>query len=61
MHRADLEMLGKHSTSRSCLYIKRLGDVDEAVLRRILARSYATTKARRDVSGRRSDAGTSCK
>jgi hypothetical protein len=27
-----LEKLGKHSTGRSCLYIKRLSDVDEKVL-----------------------------
>ncbi len=44
-HAEDLARLGRHSTSRSCLYIKRLADVDEAVLRRILKRSYATTTA----------------
>ena len=27
-----LRKLGKHSTGKSCLYIKRLADVDEAVL-----------------------------
>jgi hypothetical protein len=44
-HSADLAELGKHSTSKACLYVRRLSDVDEAVLRRILERSYATTKA----------------
>jgi hypothetical protein len=29
---ALLARLGKHRTSKSCLYIKRLGDVDEGVL-----------------------------
>ena len=42
-HAEDLAKLGKHSISRSCLYVKKLGDVDEAVLRRIMKRSYATT------------------
>ena len=44
-HTEDLAKLGRHSTSRSCLYVKRLGDVDEAVLKRIMKRSYATTTA----------------
>ena len=29
----DLARLGKHKTGKSCLYIKRLSDVDEDVLR----------------------------
>jgi hypothetical protein len=29
---AFLARLGKHKTGKSCLYIKRLGDVDEGVL-----------------------------
>ena len=28
--------LGKHKTGRSCLYIKRLADVDETVLRKLI-------------------------
>ena len=34
-----LARLGKHSTSISCLYIKKLADVDMTVLRELLARS----------------------
>jgi Domain of unknown function (DU1801) len=35
-----LEQLGKHSTGRSCLYVKRLSDVDAGVLREMVRRSY---------------------
>ncbi len=31
-----LEKLGKHKTGRSCLYINKLADVDEKVLRKII-------------------------
>ena len=31
--------LGKYTTGKSCLYIKRLSDVDEAVLERLIDRS----------------------
>lgn len=31
--------LGKHSTGKGCLYIKRLSDVDESVLRELIAAS----------------------
>ncbi len=31
-----LNKLGKHSTGKSCLYIKRLADVDENALRRLI-------------------------
>lgn len=34
-----LGRLGKHTSSKACLYIKKLDDVDEAVLRRIIAES----------------------
>ena len=33
---ALLERLGKHRTGKSCLYIKRLADVDEQVLDRLI-------------------------
>jgi hypothetical protein len=36
-HRALFEQLGKHSTGKGCLYIKRLSDVDFDALRRLLA------------------------
>ena len=35
-----LEKLGKHSTTVSCLYIKRLSDVDAKVLEKIIADAY---------------------
>ena len=39
---ADLmARLGKHTTGKSCLYIKRLADVDMAVLRELVERSAA--------------------
>jgi hypothetical protein len=34
-----LERLGPHSTGRSCLYLKRLADVDLGVLRQLVERS----------------------
>ena len=34
-----LANLGKHKTGRSCLYVNKLSDVDENVLRRLLRRS----------------------
>lgn len=35
-HAALLKKLGRHSTGTSCLYIKRLEDVDQAVLERLI-------------------------
>lgn len=37
---ALLKRLGKHTTSVSCLYIKRLSDVDEKVLESVIKDSY---------------------
>jgi hypothetical protein len=34
-----LARLGKHKTSKACLYINRLADVDQAVLEEIITRS----------------------
>jgi hypothetical protein len=34
-----LARLGKHRTGKSCLYVKRLGDVDAAVLDRLIRRA----------------------
>jgi hypothetical protein len=45
-HSELLARLGKHTTSRVCLYIKRLGDVQLPVLERILQESYAYLKSR---------------
>lgn len=33
-----LKKLGKHSTGRGCLYIKRLGDVDQQVLEELVVK-----------------------
>jgi len=40
-----LEKLGKHSTAKSCLYIRRLADVDAAILERIVKQGITETKA----------------
>ncbi len=43
-HRAgQLMRLGKHSTGKSCLYIKRLSDIDIAVLEEMIGGSIAWT------------------
>ena len=34
-----LTQLGKHKTGKSCLYISRLTDIDEAVLKKLCAKS----------------------
>lgn len=36
-----LEKLGKHKTGKSCLYVKRLSDVDTDVLEQLVTRSLA--------------------
>lgn len=36
-----LDGLGKHSTGKGCLYVKKLADVDEAVLRAIIERAWS--------------------
>jgi hypothetical protein len=43
-----LDTLGKHSTSQSCLYIKRLSDVDPIVLEKIIADAYEQVMRTRD-------------
>ena len=37
----QIARLGKHKTGKSCLYIKQLSDIDEAVLREMIAGSLA--------------------
>jgi hypothetical protein len=39
-----LKQLGKHSTGKGCLYIKRLDDVDLATLKRLIEESFQHTK-----------------
>ena len=36
----ELAKLGKHSTGKGCLYIKSMKDIDAAVLKKIVAKSY---------------------
>jgi hypothetical protein len=43
---ALLARLGKHKAGKSCLYLKRLADVDEAVLEELVRQSAAAIKAR---------------
>jgi hypothetical protein len=49
--KAELKNLGKHQTSSSCLYIKRLADVDLAVLEAIVARGVVETRALETAQG----------
>lgn len=44
-HNSLLCKLGKYKTGKSCLYVKRLDDVDEAVLRRLIEASVAHMRA----------------
>jgi hypothetical protein len=41
-----LKKLGKHKTGKSCLYINKLADVDEGVLRELIARSWEHMEAK---------------
>lgn len=43
---ALLARLGKHSTGKACLYIKKLADVDQEVLAELIAKSVAAVRAR---------------
>ena len=43
---ALLAALGKHRKGASCLYVNKLADVDLAVLRELVARSFAHARSR---------------
>ncbi len=43
---ALLAKLGKHTTGKGCLYIKRLADVDVKVLETLVEKAVAATRAR---------------
>ena len=45
-HAELLSRLGKHSTGKSCLYVKKLADVDAGVLEALVTESLAAMKAR---------------
>ena len=38
--------LGKHATGKGCLYIKKLADVDQKVLERLVVKSVSSMRAR---------------
>ena len=40
----DLERLGKHKKSGGCLYINKLSDVDQTILRNLIKKSYQYMK-----------------
>src|SRR5215813_12242940 len=42
---ALLAKLGKHTTGKGCVYIKKLSDVDEKVLRDLMAKSLEAKRA----------------
>jgi hypothetical protein len=41
-----LAKLGKHTTGKGCLYIKKLADVDQTVLETMIVKSVAAMRAR---------------
>jgi hypothetical protein len=44
--KALLEKLGKHTTGKGCLYIKKLADIDQEVLKAMVVKSVAALRAR---------------
>jgi hypothetical protein len=44
--KSELAKLGKHTTGKGCLYIKKLADVDEEVLASMIGKSIAGMRAR---------------
>ena len=42
-----LARLGKHTTSKACLYIKRLSDIDQGVLEELIATSLSDIKSQK--------------
>jgi hypothetical protein len=45
VHAEVLARLGRHTTTGSCLYVKRLADVDQAVLAELVTRSVDNVRA----------------
>jgi hypothetical protein len=43
-----LAKLGKYTTGKGCLYIKKLADVDVKVLEKLLEKAVAATRARHE-------------
>ncbi len=44
-----LAKLGKNKTGKSCLYINKLSDIDEAVLRKVIAHAWAYMAAKHPI------------
>jgi len=49
-HTELLKKLGKHSSGGSCLYIKRLSDIDVPTLKKLIRESVKQKKRRRETS-----------
>ena len=47
--KALLAKLGRHTTGKSCLYIKKLADVDRTVLERLIGNAVAHYRARTEM------------
>ena len=45
-HSEQLARLGKHKTGASCLYLTKLADVDQTVLREMIQQSFRTMQAK---------------
>ena len=45
-YQKELEKLGKHKSAKSCLYINKLADVDEKILRKIIKHSVGVMQKR---------------
>src|SRR5690349_25108032 len=43
-----LDKLGKHKTSKACLYINKLADVDKTILAQIIDRAYTLEKEQQE-------------
>jgi hypothetical protein len=50
---ALLAKLGKHSTGKGCLYIKKLADVDQHALEALIVKSLAAKRASANAPGQR--------
>ena len=48
--KSEMSKLGKYKTGRSCLYIKRLSDVDEKVLERLITKSVKVMRKKYGVA-----------
>jgi hypothetical protein len=51
--KALLAKLGKHSTGKGCLYIKKLSDVDPHTLEALIVKSLAANRAKANSPGQR--------